>query len=44
MRLRDKIDKKALYYLPIQTEFVEKEGYFESEILDFVHEYWNKIV
>ncbi|MDC7998547.1 tetraacyldisaccharide 4'-kinase [Gilvibacter sediminis] len=44
MRLRDKINKKALYYLPIETAFLDREGYFESEILDFVHTYWNKIV
>lgn len=44
MRLHDKIDKKALYYLPIQTEFLEREGAFESMILDFVHTYWGKRV
>ena len=44
MRLKGRLQKKALYYLPIKTEFLEREGHFESMILDFVHKYWDKIV
>ena len=29
---------------PIKTEFLEREGVFESLILDFVHKYWDKLV
>jgi len=44
MRLHKRLGKMALYYLPIKTQFIEREVYFEETILDFVHTYWNKIV
>ncbi len=44
MRLKDGIDKKALYYLPIKTKIMEREGSLEDMLLDFIHTYWNKIV
>lgn len=44
MRLKHQVDKKALYYLPIRTHIMEREGTLEDMVLDFVHMYWNKIV
>ncbi|HPF12091.1 MAG TPA: tetraacyldisaccharide 4'-kinase [Flavobacteriaceae bacterium] len=39
-RLKDRLDKKAMYYLPIKTKFLYKEeGAFRKEVLQFLEDY-----
>ncbi len=41
-RLSHRVDKKALYYLPIRTEFLyDRETAFKKEVLNFL-EYYRK--
>ncbi|NJM79200.1 MAG: tetraacyldisaccharide 4'-kinase, partial [Flavobacterium sp.] len=38
VRLKGKLPSNQLYYLPIQSQFMEKETYFNTKILDYVGE------
>jgi tetraacyldisaccharide 4'-kinase len=44
VRLSPNIDKKAMYALPIQTSFIERQNVFDEMVLDYIHTLWNKIV
>ena len=44
VRLSPHIDKKAMYALPIQTSFIERQNVFDEMVLDYIHTLWNKIV
>lgn len=37
MRLKERLERKPLYYLPIETLFLEREGDFNKRILDFIN-------
>ncbi len=44
VRLSPYIEKKAMYALPIQSSFLERESVFDEMVLDYIHTIWNKIV